>query len=364
MEDTLVAAEAEWAAANHTLLEHAFTNFLATGEWPEVDRVQRDLDRAGGTIDVREALRHRPEVPGEMRAWEPSLATVPPRLLRFVPAATELIEMCLAIVRRAVDIYFNAEVEDAEIGSGDILAEVIRQAAECGHELSAAEHEELRVRVMRAGRLAATPGLPLGGGVAGGEGWSYAVDGRLARRYRDVATVDDMFAMQSQILAEWAVRAPRVAGVTIEPAPRKVQTVFVLMPFGCAWSSRVYTMVRDAVASIAPEDWDVDVYRADDIVAPGKITEQITHAIENADVLVADITGTNPNVMWELGYAQALRQPVVILNQDVTASPFDLRDWRQVQYAAAVTAEDQQRVAVVIREALGVPPALASPARD
>lgn len=42
--------------------------------------------------------------------------------------------------------------------------------------------------------------------------------------------------------------------------------------------------------------------------------------IQAADVIVADITGLNGNVMWELGYAHAYGKPAIILNQDVAAT--------------------------------------------
>ena len=49
-------------------------------------------------------------------------------------------------------------------------------------------------------------------------------------------------------------------------------------------------------------------------------------------MILADITGANGNVMWELGYAQALKRPVVVVNQEIESSPFDVHAWRQVEY--------------------------------
>lgn len=99
------AAESDWVDANRDIVERAFASLMDTGEWPTVERVQRELDRAGSSSDVRESLRHMPRLPGEMSAWEPTVVAVPLRLLRFVPAAEPVLALCLAIVRRAVEVY-------------------------------------------------------------------------------------------------------------------------------------------------------------------------------------------------------------------------------------------------------------------
>jgi len=62
------------------------------------------------------------------------------------------------------------------------------------------------------------------------------------------------------------------------------------------------------------------------------VLNQIITAIERANVLIADITGTNPNVLFELGYADALGRAVIVLNQTIGDTPFDIKDWRQIEY--------------------------------
>jgi hypothetical protein len=49
-------------------------------------------------------------------------------------------------------------------------------------------------------------------------------------------------------------------------------------------------------------------------------------AIERADFIIADLTGGNPNVMYEVGFAHALRRPLlIIVRRDVEQLPFDIR---------------------------------------
>jgi hypothetical protein len=140
---------------------------------------------------------------------------------------------------------------------------------------------------------------------------------QLARPYRDVKILDDYFARQASIIESSLPQQP------IPTSPRAPAYVFVLMPFSEEWSPGVYDLIKRAVDSLRPE-FDIFVERADDISRPGKITQQIIKAIHRVDVIVADITGNNANVMWELGFAQALGKPPVILNQAIKETPFDL----------------------------------------
>lgn len=152
--------------------------------------------------------------------------------------------------------------------------------------------------------------------------WSVGVD-RLLRRYRGVRDV-----------AEYVRRRPEPftpRSVLVRPAD---PYVFVLMPFGESWSSNVKDTITQACEHVARSVPSLRWERADDMTATGKITDQIMAAIDRADVLIADITHQNSNVMFELGYADALGRPIIVLNQDVDDTPFDIKDWRQIPYSA------------------------------
>jgi nucleoside 2-deoxyribosyltransferase len=53
-----------------------------------------------------------------------------------------------------------------------------------------------------------------------------------------------------------------------------------------------------------------------------------------ADLIVADLTGRNPNVFYELGYAHALGKRTLLLTQKIDDVPFDLRHRQLVEYKA------------------------------
>jgi nucleoside 2-deoxyribosyltransferase len=62
------------------------------------------------------------------------------------------------------------------------------------------------------------------------------------------------------------------------------------------------------------------------------IMKDITKSIYDARIIVADLTGRNSNVMYELGLAHAAKKPVIMLAQDEADIPFDLRHIRYLKY--------------------------------
>src|SRR5437899_1697100 len=59
--------------------------------------------------------------------------------------------------------------------------------------------------------------------------------------------------------------------------------------------------VFESVIRPACEMLGLDPVRADKIATPGEITEQVCRHLRDDDVVVADVTDANPNVMYELG---------------------------------------------------------------
>ena len=73
---------------------------------------------------------------------------------------------------------------------------------------------------------------------------------------------------------------------------------------------------------------------ADDINNDHNILRDIVEGIGDSQLVVADLTGSNPNVLYELGLAHALRKPVMHLTQslDELNVPFDLSSYRMLVY--------------------------------
>lgn len=107
----------------------------------------------------------------------------------------------------------------------------------------------------------------------------------------------------------------------------KVKKCFVIMPFEDNLNEYYFRLVKPAMESKGYE-----VKRADEIYGNRAIIDDITSEIKNSDILVADATGKNPNVNYELGYAHALNKEVIIITQDINDIPFDYRHRRAIIY--------------------------------
>ncbi len=116
---------------------------------------------------------------------------------------------------------------------------------------------------------------------------------------------------------------------------------FVLMPFARGFDGIWETVIRPTV-----EHQGDTCTRADDFFAPGPIMNDIVQAITSADYLIADLTGRNPNVFYELGLAHSTGKPVILLTQDVSDVPFDLQHQRLIEYADTVAGASALRTAI------------------
>ena len=105
---------------------------------------------------------------------------------------------------------------------------------------------------------------------------------------------------------------------------------FVITPFDSAFDD-VYATIRLHVEA-AGKGSGVICSRLDESRPAGRITDRLLNALRESSFCVADLTGCNPNVMWETGYAMALGKPVILITQDVTTLPFDIRDVQAIAY--------------------------------
>jgi hypothetical protein len=72
------------------------------------------------------------------------------------------------------------------------------------------------------------------------------------------------------------------------------------------------------------------VLRADKISEPGMITVQVINRIMDADLVVADMTGHNANVFYELAARHAVEKPVIHVIEAGQEIPFDTADLRTI----------------------------------
>ncbi len=102
---------------------------------------------------------------------------------------------------------------------------------------------------------------------------------------------------------------------------------FVVMQFAEPYD----TFYREVIQKQA-EAAGFEVFRIDEKAGPGVIFQDIQREIEQAEIVIAEITPANPNVFYELGYAHALGKPTILLAQRGAQLPFDIRSFRVVFY--------------------------------
>lgn len=107
---------------------------------------------------------------------------------------------------------------------------------------------------------------------------------------------------------------------------------FVICPIGANGSperKRAEELHEYLIQPVLAE-FDYEVKRADLLPEPGLITTQIMDHVMNDDLVVADLTGRNANVFYELGLRHAIRKPLVQLAASQQDLPFDVAGMRTI----------------------------------
>jgi hypothetical protein len=73
-----------------------------------------------------------------------------------------------------------------------------------------------------------------------------------------------------------------------------------------------------------------DTLRADQISEPGLITPQVIRHVINDPLAIADLSGPNPNVFYELAIRHAIGKPLVQIIQKDEKIPFDVMGMRTI----------------------------------
>lgn len=102
---------------------------------------------------------------------------------------------------------------------------------------------------------------------------------------------------------------------------------FVIMPFG-GWFNDYYSTIYCPAIKNA----NLNPHRADDLYRPSQIINDIWSYTQISKIILADLSGKNPNVFYELGLAHALAKPVILIAETIDDVPFDLRALRVLKY--------------------------------
>lgn len=121
---------------------------------------------------------------------------------------------------------------------------------------------------------------------------------------------------------------PIFTGKSFKVNPR---LLFVLMPF-----AEEFRPIYDEIIKPVVEQFGLMCVRADDLYGSKAIIEDIWKLINEAKVIIADVTRKNANVFYEIGLAHAVGKEVIIISQSIEDVPFDLRHLRCFIYKDSV----------------------------
>lgn len=128
---------------------------------------------------------------------------------------------------------------------------------------------------------------------------------------------------------------------------------FTIMPFGGYFDIYYQSIYYPAII-----DAGLSPIRVDDLSRPSPIVNDIWTYTKKAKIILADLTGRNPNVFYELGLAHALAKPVVLISESMEDVPFDLKSLRVITFDKNLPGWNEilkERIALSIHETLESP---------
>lgn len=135
----------------------------------------------------------------------------------------------------------------------------------------------------------------------------------------------------------------------IPDAHTVIADVFVLMSFHPDFTPIFATHISRVVNGLG-----LTVTRADDFFTAHSVIADVWTAVYRSRAVIADCTTRNPNVFYEIGMAHTVGKPVVLITQNESDVPFDLRHLRYIKYAYTPPGMEafEERLKLTLQEVL------------
>jgi hypothetical protein len=171
---------------------------------------------------------------------------------------------------------------------------------------------------------------------------------------KTAARLDDLQTRRQADLAEQALKVNDALrlwpGELVFGRPSKGRQfqsdVFVIMPFAAQFTALYTGIIKPLAVELG-----LTVLRGDELSSSrGSIMEEVWAALNACRFVIAEITGGNDNVFYELGIAHTLNKPALLITQAAAPEnvPFDIRHLRYIVYSAQDGAKlrDDLRTAI------------------
>ncbi len=104
-------------------------------------------------------------------------------------------------------------------------------------------------------------------------------------------------------------------------------TCVVLIPSSNDFTNQWKLAIKPAIEAV-----NIKPFKADETPTADDIVKNVTQSIFEARLVLADVSGSNPNVTYELGLAQAIGKQTIIVCQDVDEVPRDIQGHGLIVY--------------------------------
>lgn len=112
------------------------------------------------------------------------------------------------------------------------------------------------------------------------------------------------------------------------------KNAFMIMPFSDNAANQAYEHCIKPVC----DEFNLNIRRSDEIFSTNPVYDDIVTEIQNASVIIADLSGRNTNVFYELGISHNLKQKqtIMVTHDDFSDAPFDISHFRILQYKDSI----------------------------
>lgn len=159
---------------------------------------------------------------------------------------------------------------------------------------------------------------------------------------KGIVSLKDMKDVVSKLVAE---TKPSTKTLSLSNTKK---TILAAMPFSGTYDDTFYNAMSYAAKSV-----NAACKRIDEEDFTGDITDKIKKDIKQSHAIIADLSESNPNVLYEVGFAHALEKPTVhICSTPLGKLPFDVRNWNTISYSLGQTYDLRKKLATRLKAVL------------